>query len=229
MHVLIGSNGIAFRPHDLLWVTDTSALTAADPLPPWAAADWLACAPVVMRREKVVEAGSLPVGLRGKTRSQRCKAYLARDAVARCVTPEMLARDHVDGSETTLGDFAALAALRTLAPLLDATGLSWGPTGGVGFALASGLPVLRPDSDLDLVVRAFAPLGADVTKALRAMSLAITCRLDMQIETGHGAFSFAEWVMGHRRVLLKTEIGPFLTDDPWNQGRWLNAASESHA
>ncbi len=211
-----------FRPHDLLWATAAQAL---GPIPEWATAEWLARAPVVVRRETII-AGRIPVGLRGKTRSERHAAYLQDDAVARWVTPEMLTG--AVGSHT-VGDVAALATLATLAPLLDATGLRWGPTGGVGFALASGLPVLRADSDLDLVVRAPLPLSAEVTQDLRALTDVATCRLDLQVDTGHGAFSFAEWRAGHRRVLLKTDIGPFLTDDPWNQGGWLKLASDGPA
>ncbi|KAB8058278.1 malonate decarboxylase holo-ACP synthase, partial [Janthinobacterium sp. FT14W] len=111
---------------------------------------------------------------------------------------------------------AALDALRQVAPLLDATGWAWGPTGGVGFALASGLPVLRADSDLDLVLRIAAPPDGAQADALRAIAATVTaCRLDMQIDTGHGGFAYAEWAAGRGRVLLKTDQGPVLTATPW--------------
>jgi len=221
------ANESAFAPHDLLWAEDANVFGDDGQLPSWASADWLNCAPAVVRREKVLDPGHIPVGLRGKTRSQRFKTYLDRAAVARCVKPEMLAHCVARAPELHARKFAAVDALLTLTPLLDATGLTWGPTGGVGFALASRLPVLRADSDLDLVVRAFNPLDAEVTKTLQAASLSVACRLDIQIDTGHGAFSLAEWVVGRRRVMLKTDIGPFLTDDPWNQGHWLERKNEN--
>ena len=217
---------IVYAAHDLLWVADADALAVAAPLPPWATADWLTSAPVVVRREMATDGGVIPVGLRGTARNERHKAYLARTAVMRCVKPEMLARIAGKNSAMETANVAAFCALRTLASSLDATGLMWGPTGGVGFALASGLQVLRADSDLDLVVRAGRPLTDRETDALRAMSSFVTCRLDMQIDTGHGAFSLAEWTAGHRRVLLKTDLGPFLTDDPWNLGHWLEPQYE---
>ncbi|MFC5476278.1 malonate decarboxylase holo-ACP synthase [Paraherbaspirillum soli] len=207
------------RPHDLLWITDPAALSVTCPLPPWATAAWLARAPLVMRRELVSDPDYIPVGLRGTHRSQRAKAYLARQAVARCVTPEQL----VSGaawhrhSQSRLCAFPAFKALATLAPSLLASGLCWGPTGSVGFALASGLPVLRLESDLDLIVRACKPLSTAQTALLLALSAASICRIDIQIETGHGAFSLSEWTNGHRRVLLKTDHGPLLTEDPWRQ------------
>jgi len=225
MNMHTAPDAMTYSAHDLLWVADADALAATAPLPPWATTDWLASAPVVVRREMVAIGGAIPVGLRGAARNERHKTYLARTAVMRCAKPEMLMQIAVKNGTMVTENVAALCALRTLVPRLDATGLIWGPTGGVGFALASGLPVLRSDSDLDLVVRADSPLTNNETKALRAMSSFVTCRLDMQIETGHGAFSLAEWASGHRRVLLKTDSGPFLTDDPWNQGHWLEAQS----
>jgi phosphoribosyl-dephospho-CoA transferase len=206
-------NDRPLHPHDLLWVADAAAISAAKPLPDWATDEWLQRAPVVVRRENAGP-GRIPVGLRGATRSERFKAYLAPHAVLRRVSPEDLAagrpwQDHA-------GDIAVMAALAVLAPTLDATGLAWGPTGGVGFALASGLPVLRRDSDLDLVLRAPAPLTTDQCEMLLPLRFFASCRLDLQIDTGHGAFAFAEWISGHRRILLKTDAGPLLTDDPWS-------------
>jgi phosphoribosyl-dephospho-CoA transferase len=201
------------RPHDLLWVEDAAGISAVEPLPGWATTEWLHRAPVVVRRENAGP-GRIPVGLRGATRSERCMAYLAPHAVLRGVSPEDLAagrawQDHA-------GDIPAMAALAALAPALDATGLAWGPTGGVGFALASGLPVLRRDSDLDLVLRAPAPLTTNQREMLASLRVLESCRLDIQIDTGYGAFAFAEWMSGHRRVLLKTDLGPLLSGDPWS-------------
>ncbi|MBE3024514.1 malonate decarboxylase holo-ACP synthase [Janthinobacterium sp. BJB1] len=196
-----------WRAHDLLWV---SGLPDGASLPAWLDAAWLAAAPLVVRRASCAP-GRIPVGLRGLQRSERQACEVEAAAVVRRVTPEMLACAPVP-------DFscAALDALRQAAPLLDATGWAWGPTGGVGFALASGLPVLRADSDLDLVLRLAAPPDAAQAEALRAIAAAVTaCRLDLQIDTGHGGFAYAEWAAGRGRVLLKTDQGPVLTATPW--------------
>jgi len=209
------ANARPLLPHDLLWIADAAAITAAEPLPAWASSEWLRRAPVVIRRENAGP-GRLPVGLRGTTRSERFPAYLAPTAVRRRLGPEDLAARRVWRDQAGFGEHAALAALAALAPMLDATGLVWGPTGSVGFALASGLPVLRPDSDLDLVLRAPDPLGSEQRKIVARLGARVTCRLDVQIDTGRGAFAFAEWIAGHRRVLLKTDSGPLLTDDPWS-------------
>jgi phosphoribosyl-dephospho-CoA transferase len=202
------------EPHDLLWVSSSAAIDIDGPRPPWAGGQWLLGAPLVVRRENMNDT-RLPVGLRGAVRSERCKAYVERGAVTRCVKPEMLASALAVPLPGPLPEFAALTALAALAPALDATALAWGPTGGVGFFLASGLPVLRRDSDLDLLVRAPRRPGEQSLAALVALQAYADCRVDIQIDTGHGAFALAEWTRTRGRVLLKTGAGPILTDDPW--------------
>ena len=193
-----------YRAHDLLWVD------AVPDAPSWAGTQWLRQAPLVVRRA-LAAPGRIPVGLRGALRSERQACEIMAASVIRCMTPEMLSAMPVDGA-----GIAALAALQTVAPLLDATGWAWGPTGGVGFALASGLPVLRPDSDLDLVLRIGLPPDAAQRDALRTIAASVTgCRLDLQIDTGHGGFAYAEWAAGRGKVLLKTDRGPLLTASPW--------------
>ncbi|PHV29355.1 phosphoribosyl-dephospho-CoA transferase [Janthinobacterium sp. BJB426] len=197
----------AWRAHDLLWL---DGLPDDASLPAWADAAWLRAAPVVVRRASTAP-GRIPVGLRGMLRSERHACEVDAAAVVRRVTPEMLAHTPVPDCSC-----AALDALRQVVPLLDATGWAWGPTGGVGFALASSLPVLRADSDLDLVLRIAAPPDADQAEALRAIAATVTaCRLDLQIDTGRGGFAYAEWAAGRAKVLLKTDHGPVLTATPW--------------
>jgi phosphoribosyl-dephospho-CoA transferase len=221
-----------FRPHDLLWVTDWRALHAAGPLPPWAGAGWMARAPVVVRRERIDGAARIPVGLRGKARNERLAAYLESGAVLRRVSPEMLAREAAWRRMPYLECLPAVVALERIAPALDASGLRWGPTGSMGYVLTSGLPVLRPESDLDLLVRAATPLTRDQAQQLQFMLDGHGCRIDMQIDTGHGGFAFAEWARRTKsdgRVLLKTDLGPFLTGDPWNQTGWLDTVDREAA
>jgi phosphoribosyl-dephospho-CoA transferase len=205
-----------WRAHDLLWLDVSAAFEAAGELPGWLDEGWLRRAPLVVRRETVA-AGRIPVGVRGLQRNRRCKGYLAPAAVMRRTTPEMLARGVAP--DARLGAAAralpCIAALLALAPRLDALGLGWGPAGGAGFWLASDLPVLRPDSDLDLLVRAPRPLDPDQLAALRALQHGAACRLDIQVDTGHGGFALMDYAGGARRTLLKTAHGPLLVADPW--------------
>jgi phosphoribosyl-dephospho-CoA transferase len=214
---------VHYRPHDLLWLRVVDRFEPVPAWPEWLDCAWLVHAPLVVRREAV--AGSrVPVGARGALRNQRCMGYVQRPAVARHITPEMLARALPLGpgkgpaaapGGLAASPFAPLRALAALAPRLRALGLAWGPTGGAGFFLASGLPVLREDSDLDLLVRSPAPLPRATVDALLAMQAGAGCRVDIQVDTGAGGFALSEYAQGRGRVLLKTGTGPVLVADPW--------------
>ena len=218
-----------YRPHDLLFLARPGAFTEGAPFdsggawPAWLDAAWLEGAPVVVRRAAAAP-GQLPVGVRGLQRSQRCAGHVPVRDLGRCVTPEMLAlRVLEDGPERAIAGSAAatlpcIAALLGLAPRLQALGLDWGPVGGAGFWLASGLPVLRPTSDLDLLVRAPQPLApaivADLLLAVEALQDHAACRIDVQVDTGSGGFALMEYARGGA-VMLKTGHGPRLVSDPW--------------
>lgn len=217
----------AFRPHDLLFLDRAAAFEAcAGALPDWLDAAWLVAAPLAVRRAQAAP-GQVPAGARGLRRNQRCAGHVHLAGVARCITPEMLARQVIEDDGRLAGAAAGLpclAALRRLAPRLRALGLDWGPGGGAGFQLASGLPVLRPDSDLDLLVRAPHPPAPDLMQALCALQLDAACRVDIQVDTGAGGFALNEYARGGR-VLLKTSGGPLLVDDPWNPPAMARAAA----
>jgi phosphoribosyl-dephospho-CoA transferase len=201
--------------HDLLWVSETPVAADGAPLPEWAVAACRRGAPVVVRRAPRGADGSIPVGVRGGVRSERCAATVAVRTITRVVPPEALAS--TAASIPRDAPFAALRTLRVLAPQLDALGWAWGPTGGAGFALASGLPVLHADSDLDLVVRMPQPPStAQRDQLVHVLSVA-ECRVDLQVDTGHGGFALREWLASPRQTMLKTDHGPRLVADPWSE------------
>jgi phosphoribosyl-dephospho-CoA transferase len=74
--------------------------------------------------------------------------------------------------------------------------------------------VLRATSDLDLLVRLPRRPARGLFDALCTLQDGQPCRLDIQIDTGAGGFALAEYARGGR-VLLKTDAGPRLVDDPW--------------
>lgn len=196
-------------PHDLLFIRRPDAF-ACDGMRP----DWLdPAAPLVVRREATAP-GLVPVGARGLARNERCKGYVAASDVASTVTPRMLAARARERKSAADHDAPCIAALRALAPRLDALGVDWGPAGGAGYWLACGMPVLRATSDLDLLVRLPRRPSAALIAALCALQDGQPCRLDIQVDTGTGGFALAEYARGGR-VLLKTDTGPRLVGDPW--------------
>lgn len=206
---------LPLQPHDLIWLRDAPAFAASQPLPAWVDATWLAVAPVVVRRD-LPRDGCIPVGLRGRRREERHATWIDAAQCARVMSPFAIARaarwqDHPRR--------LALPALRTLAriaPLLDARGLQWGVTGAAGFTLASGLDVLHPGSDVDLLIDAAAPLDqADEQWLAALIDDGTEARLDIQIATPHGGFALLERLRTGGRVLLKTATGPVRCADPW--------------
>ncbi len=191
--------------HDLLWGMPAEQLPADAPA--WARQVLLAGQPVVVRRARVA-AGKVAVGVRGSQRAQRLALEMPLAAIQRHCRPEQL---RLEAS----AQLPALRVLHAITPFMDELGLPWGPTGGVGYQLASGVSVLHEQSDLDLVLRTAAPMSRQAARDLhRALSNA-PCRIDMQLETPNGATALAEWAGHATRVLLKSTDGARLVNDPW--------------
>ncbi|MDT4852119.1 Phosphoribosyl-dephospho-CoA transferase [compost metagenome] len=193
------------EPHDLLWGMTPDQLPAEAPA--WAQQALAAGHPVVVRRA-VCEPGMIAVGIRGTSREQRLAATMPISSIQRLMSPEQL-RPRITA------DLPALRALDAVASLLTATGLPWGPTGGVGFQLATGIPVLHEASDLDLLLRTPISFSRQQARALLAALADAPCRVDLQLETPNGAVALREWAGESRRVLLKCVEGARLVDNPW--------------
>lgn len=199
------------RPHDLLWGLRPEQLP--EEAPAWARAALGGHVPVVVRRAPA-EPGWVAVGIRGAAREQRHAAWMRLSEISRLVSPQAVARagrwrNHAQSH------WPALRALSQLAPRLDDLGLSWGVTGSLGFELASGISAAHPGSDLDLQVRAPHQLTREWVRTLCRLLDEAPARIDLQLETPHGAVALREWAGEAPRVLLKTQNGPLLVSDPW--------------
>ncbi|GLZ88780.1 phosphoribosyl-dephospho-CoA transferase [Metapseudomonas resinovorans] len=193
------------NPHDLLWGMTIDQLPA--PAPAWAQQALAAGHPVVVRRA-LCQPGLVAVGIRGTSRDQRLAALMPIYSIQRLLSPEQL-------RPRAVADFPALRALETVAPILAATGLPWGPTGSVGFQLATGMAVLHEASDLDLILRTPNQFDRQQARLLLATLADAPCRIDLQLETPNGAVALREWAGEARRVLLKCAEGARLVDNPW--------------
>jgi phosphoribosyl-dephospho-CoA transferase len=204
---------VSVRPHDLLRLApDTPPFADA---PAWVAAA-LERAPFVVVRRAPRIGDDIAVGVRGAVRGERFGAWLAPRWIGRVLSPEDL-RSRAPGPARAA--LPAFALLRAVSPLLDARDLDWGPAGSAGFELATALSTITPSSDLDIVVRAPAPVSRDDAAALfDALSQTARkegARIDVQVETPGAAFSLAEFARANPRVMLKHADGPRLVDDPW--------------
>jgi phosphoribosyl-dephospho-CoA transferase len=200
--------GVTARPHDLLRLSGSAA--PGDVLPGWASASLAACPWGVVRRAPHPP-GLIPIGVRGPDRWQRHATDVPADAVTRLVPPEELRerRPRLPRLAVTLA-----AVARELTAELDGDAV-WGPTGSVGFELVSGRAITHPGSDLDLVVRAPRRLERARAARLAAAFADLPARVDCQLETPRGGVGLTEWAGAGGPVMVRTDHGPELVNDPW--------------
>ncbi|MBV8074876.1 MAG: malonate decarboxylase holo-ACP synthase [Planctomycetaceae bacterium] len=205
------------RPHDLVELRRRDALVGEVPAPDWVQG-CLARAPLVVVRRARQRSGWLPVGVRGPSRRERFAAWLPPEAVASRVRPDDLVVRCAWRETPRRRVLPHFAALDRIQSLMDAYGFAWGPTGSMGFELASRTPCITAASDLDQVVRAPAELPREAARSLVAACATMPIRIDAQVETPAGSVALAEYASGAARVLLRTSDGARLVANPWRSG-----------
>jgi phosphoribosyl-dephospho-CoA transferase len=184
-------------------------------VPAWVPAS-LARAPWVVVRRALAQDGLIPVGIRGRTRGERFAALLAVDAVTERVSPEDLAAARSWRHMPRARSVRSLRVLDAVDELCTSLGLAWGPTGSVGFELATGVPSAGVASDLDVVIRAPQPWSLEKAREMADYLNRLPARVDAQLEVPAGAVALDEYARGGR-VLLRAPDGRGLTRDPWRE------------
>lgn len=194
-------------PHDLIWIKPSKNLF--QDAPAWVRTDWDCTLPLVVRRD-CCASGIIPAGIRGRQRAQRHPVFVSRGEITRVLRPEevLLYLERVTFQEHPT--IVALKKLRTFS-----WPFSWGIGGSCGFSLATGQLRMRPESDLDLIIRAQNRLPRSQFDQWETVCQNLGCKADTQIQTPLGGFALKEWLT-HERVLLKTNSGPLLVTDPWS-------------
>jgi phosphoribosyl-dephospho-CoA transferase len=206
-----------FGVHNLLQLRNVDDLHWEEAHPDWSSAA-LHRAPWVVVRRTHARSALLPVGVRGDARQQRAAAWLPIHAVEQIVTPQILARQRTWHGRPRTKLLPALLVLDAAAAILEEHGCEdlWGPGGSVGFELASGVPSVSAQSDLDLVLDAPEPLEVRDAAALFTALERLSARVDLLLETPLGAVALSEYASGQGVVLLRTPSGGRLVADPWH-------------
>jgi phosphoribosyl-dephospho-CoA transferase len=209
---------LTVAPHDLLKLGDTRLIPFSTQSEPSWVARVLAETPWVVVRRASLAGELIPVGVRGKQRSERHAAFVSPEAVTARISPEWLAAARSWKASPRTGNVAALKALDEVEEILAAYRLDWGPAGSVGFELASGAPTAASDSDLDIVIRSPGRLSVQSARSLCDRLACLQAQVDALLETPGGAVSLREYARSHVPVLQRTQYGPRLVKDPWGDG-----------
>ncbi|MBD1228085.1 malonate decarboxylase holo-ACP synthase [Xenorhabdus griffiniae] len=201
-----------YRAHDLLWIHDLQEMSGYDMFPPWVKTQWHRELPLVVRRDWSSDTRLIPIGIRGNDRNQRVASWVHKTSVKRVIPPE-----HLIQAPIVFTSYPVFLALKELCSI--SITLPWGVTGSCGYSLATGINYVRQNSDLDIVIRCEIKLTNSLLTILSDLLPYLPCRVDIQLETPYGGCSLTEWEQtknSPKKVLLKTNRGPLLVDDPWH-------------
>jgi phosphoribosyl-dephospho-CoA transferase len=204
------------QTHDLLEIDAKQLISADATLPEWVEEHLIATPFVVVRRGPITSQ-RIPIGVRGAERNQRWAAFCHPAWVETIHTPPQLLTRTIP---TFRADAApALRALHLLKDRWMVLDHPWGPGGSVGFELATGRHVVKPESDLDIVIYAEGKITRDEARSLQARSMNLAVAVDIRVETLACGFSLIEYARGGPAgILLRTPGGLELGDDPWSYG-----------
>jgi phosphoribosyl-dephospho-CoA transferase len=202
------------RTHDLLEIDANDLISVRGSAPEWVE-EVLRKSPFgVVRRGRVTEQ-EIPVGIRGLERSQRWATFCHPKVVKSVLTPPQLLGCNVPISRAdAVPAFRALNVLKVRWTDVD---LPWGPTGSVGFELATGRPVTNQVSDLDIAIRARDRISREQARSLWELVVGLQTKVDVRVETAEYGFSLEEFACTScPRILLRYPDGLILGDDPWS-------------
>jgi phosphoribosyl-dephospho-CoA transferase len=201
--------------HDLLRIDPDCVTACSVAQPSWVRASLLACPWVVLRRTQAPVC-QLAVGIRGATRSERWGGFFAKGLISEIVRPSellVLAR-----SSTHIRRLPAFGALQQVIESWGELTLAWGPTGSVGFELATGRSVSTETSDLDIAIWAPQRIVVAQARFLWDRVTGLQTKVDVRVETTECGFSLQEYVRtSSGRILLRYPDGLRFGDDPWNE------------
>ncbi|MDV6378576.1 malonate decarboxylase holo-ACP synthase [Sporosarcina sp. GW1-11] len=194
------------NPHDLLEIACQSDLISFSPQPDWVGLSLDRAPFVVVRRARSAE-GLISVGVRGEKRNERFAAFLPSNRIVKRVTPEQLAFEKKWRERPE----SLFTYVEEVSYLMEKFSLNWGPTGSVGFELASDKETVTEASDVDVIIRADSRLTKELCQQLMVELRKVPVALDVQVEISEGAFSLSEYASTRDgKIILRTMDGPIL-------------------
>jgi len=213
------------RTHDLLEIDASQLIAAQAAAPQWVEENLRKSPFVVVRRDRATRE-QIPVGVRGVERNQRWATFCHPKFVQSVLAPLQLR-----GRAVPISRAHAIPAFRAFTILKDRwmdCEHPWGPGGSVGFELATNTHVVKPESDLDIVLYAERRMTAEEAKSLCDRAMDLPAVVDIRVETPACGFSLIEYAQTESSsILLRTPSGHLLGDDPWSDKLKLSDAAHS--
>jgi phosphoribosyl-dephospho-CoA transferase len=196
------------RPHDLIEISDLSLLKWNE-RNDWAGPSLERTPFVVVRRAERPNQNDIPVGIRGDNRNQREAAFLHYNGIKNILSPYLLEEQRM--WQRLTGERKQMPVIAVMDLVMEImSDWRWGPTGSAGFEMATGYPALK-------VIDAPQEFDFDKGKKLLQTLDTLSIRIDIQVETGNGAFLLREFIEQRTKsVVLRTNFGPKLVRNPWD-------------
>lgn len=204
------------KVHDIVQFESIDHLEKIIPIP-----NWVNDAPAsknygVVRRMPVTNQ-IVPIGLRGTTREQRFGTFIHERNIIQVISPESL----VERIEL-FKDEQYFLALKNMKEAFKQFNVVWGPTGSVGFEIATSIKVTTPNSDIDICLYQ-EEINQELLIEVGSFLETLDVRVDVQVETpSMGAFLLNDYLRnGETGFIVRTPFGPQLCTTKNNEIRLL--------
>ncbi|MEK9196953.1 malonate decarboxylase holo-ACP synthase [Ureibacillus sp. 179-F W5.1 NHS] len=193
------------KVHDIVKFNNLDQLEPISVIPEWVYDAQSAANYGVVRRMPVSNQ-LIPIGLRGNSREQRFGTFIHENHVVEVITPNSLV-NRIDRFNNKFY-YPILNEIRDQFQKFD---LIWGPTGSIGFEIATSINVTTGKSDIDLSIYVDSieeSLLEEVGKCLNGFSKPI----DVQVEVPNiGAFLLKDYLSNKDQgFIVRTAFGPHL-------------------
>lgn len=200
------------KVHDIVKFESIEHLEKSIPIPDWAIGSPASKNFAVVRRMPIMD-NKVPIGLRGDTREQRFGTFIDKNNILEVITPPSL----VNRIEN-FNNKPYYAALKSMKEQFEKMDILWGPTGSVGFELATSIKVTKKSSDIDLCIY-MKQIQRELLMEIWRFLEGLNQRVDVQVEIASvGAFLLNDYVKHEKSgFIVRTPYGPQLCTTVDNQ------------
>lgn len=193
------------KVHDIIKFTNIDKLKRYSSIPEWVYTTPSAFNFGVVRRMPISNK-LIPIGLRGEGRAQRFGTYIHEDHIIEVIKPNSLV-NRID----EFNDRFYYPTLKSIRDEFKKLNLTWGPTGSIGFEIATNINVTSLKSDIDLSIYMEA-IDDELFMKVGEFLKSLDRKIDVQVEVPIlGAFLLNDYLKNQETgFIVRTPFGPQL-------------------